>query len=103
MGINKAVYTSLGDAHEIGQSDSSIVKREGQRCAMKVPARENLTSIGEHQWIIGGASRFDLDGFSRVCERSTHRAVYLRHATQAIGVLHARIVFQMRPPDLALA
>jgi hypothetical protein len=36
-------------------------------------------------------------------ERVAHRAVYLRHAAQGIGILHARIVLQMRSANLALA
>jgi len=36
-------------------------------------------------------------------ERAAYSAVHLRHATQAVGVLDARIIFKMRFSDLAVA
>jgi len=36
-------------------------------------------------------------------ERAAHRAVDLRHASQAVGVLHAWIVREMRLANLAVA
>ena len=68
---------------------------------MKISAGENITCLGEHQRVVGRAASFGLNNSPRVLERVAHRAVNLRHATQTVSVLYARIVFQVRLANLA--
>src|SRR6267143_5599911 len=68
---------------------------------MEVSARKDFLSISENQRIVCRTSGFSFNNSSSVCERIAHCPVYLWHATQTVGVLYARIVFQMRPADLA--
>src|ERR1035437_11061095 len=45
--------------------------------------------FGEDERVIGSAAGFNFDGVGGEAECAAHRAVHLRHAAQAVGVLHA--------------
>src|SRR5712691_7148450 len=99
--IHEAIYTSFSDAHQIGQGYGSVIESQRERCAMEVSARQHVTAIGENQRVVGGTSGFSLNNSTRVCEGVAHCTVNLRHAAQTVGILDARIVFQMRRANLA--
>src|SRR2546423_7007743 len=70
---------------------------------MEITSGENVAAVGKHQWIVGRRTGFDFKDLFAMIERASHRPMNLRHATQTVGVLDARIVRQMRLPDLAVA
>src|ERR1051325_2631230 len=69
---------------------------------MKVAARKHFASLRKNQRIISSTATLDFDDLLRVIQSRANCAVYLRHATQTISILHARIVLEMRLPNLAL-
>ena len=70
---------------------------------MEISAGKNIAALGENERVVGRRGRFDFQNVFAVLERAADRAVHLRHATQAVGVLHARIVGEMGLPDFAVA
>ena len=92
----------LHDIADLGRREGEHVGRERDRLGVEIAARKDLASIGHHQRIVGDAVR--LTRQHRGCrtydiEGRTH---HLRLATQRIGVLHARIVGEMRAANLAV-
>ena len=71
---------------------------------MKVSAGQNRSRIGglarKHQRIVGSRAGFNLQHSGNVRQRATHRPVHLRHATQTVGILHARTVLAVRLANL---
>ena len=70
---------------------------------MKIPAGKNVAAVGEDERVVRRRSRFDFQNIFAMVERAAHCAVNLRHAAEAVGVLDAWIVREMRFPDLAVA
>ena len=101
IGIDETVYASLGDANQIGQGNRCIIERQCERCAVKISSGENFTCLRKDQRIVSCASSFNFHNFSSVIQGSANCPVHLRHAAQTVGVLHPRIVFQMRISNLA--
>src|SRR5262249_21479545 len=89
--VDQALDAALGDRAQIGYGDRGVIERQRDRLAMKIAARQDLTLVGEDERVVGGAVDLDLHYAARMFERVAHGAVHLRHATQRIGVLHARI------------
>ena len=70
---------------------------------MKVSAGEHFARFGKDEWIICSAAAFDLNYLSRVTQSGADGPVYLRHATQTVSILHARIAYEMRLTNVAVA
>ena len=51
--------------------------------------------VYEHEWIVGAAASFYLHYFAHVPQRAANCAMDLRHATQTVSILHARIIFNV--------
>ena len=88
--IHHAIDSPFRDRAECGQGNGHKVKRQRQRLAMKIAAGNDLTRARKDQGIIRGAVHFDLENLARVAQGVAHGAVNLRHAAQAVSVLHAR-------------
>ena len=83
--------------------DGGVIESERERRAVKISTGENVAVIGENEWVVGRRAGFDRENFFAMGERAADRAVHLRHAAQAVGILHARIVLRVRRADFALA
>src|SRR2546423_1967793 len=99
--INQAIRTAFAHAHQIGKPDRGIIERERERRAMEISAGNHVTHFCKHKWIIGRRGGFDPQYLFTMTEYAAYRAVHLRHASQTVRILHARIVFEMRLTDLA--
>ena len=66
-----------------------------------MPPESTSPGFGEDQRIVGGGSGLDFDAVGGEAQRAAHRAVHLRHAAQAVGVLHARGSGAARGIDVA--
>ena len=67
-----------------------------------MPPEKTSPVLGKDQRIVGRAASFYLHNSACMGQRIAHGAMNLRHAAQAISVLHARIVFQMGIANLAV-
>jgi hypothetical protein len=86
--IDQPVDAALGDAAQRGERDGGGIERESQRRAVKIAAGDHVAA-GKHQRVIGGRAGFRLHRLPREVQCAAHRAVHLRHAPQAVGILHA--------------
>src|ERR1019366_330278 len=72
-----------------GEGDGGGIEGESEWCTVEVAAGEHGTGFGEDERVIGGGAGLDLDAVGGEAQCAAHRAVHLRHAAQAVGVLHA--------------
>src|SRR5262245_28383456 len=73
-----------------------MIGGHGQRLAVKISATDDVAStvfFHKNKRIVGCAVELDLCEFARLGKGIANRAVNLRGATQAVGVLHAGIFF----------
>ena len=90
------------DAHQIREGDGGVIVnvseqvRRGscRRSELLFPAQRRVCD--KHKGLSVAEPLFDLDRFPRWDNAIAHCAMNLRHAAQAVGVLHARIVVAMR-------
>ena len=68
---------------------------------MEISAGKDIALLRENQRVVGRRGRFDFQDLFAMLERAADRAMDLGHASQTVGVLHPRIVHEMRLPDLA--
>src|SRR5205823_14635409 len=78
-----------------------VIERERKRRTVKISTGDDVAAVSKHEWIIGRRGGFDRQNLFAMSENVTDRAVHLRHATHAVGVLDARIIFAMRFSNLA--
>ncbi len=95
----------LGNSAERGDRDCDLVRSHRQRLTVKISAADDVAAAvaDEYERIVGGAVQFYGCHLARLRQRIAHRAVHLRRAAQAVGILHARIFFRgtMRFANLA--
>src|SRR6185503_86849 len=103
MRINQTIDPAFSNTHQIGYRDRGVVERHGERCAMKVPTRQNFTRCREHERIVSATPGFNFYNLANMIQRSPHRTVNLWHAAQTVSVLHSRIVIQMRSSYFTVA
>ena len=60
---------------------------------MKIPAGEHFACVGKNERIVCSTTAFDFYDLSRVTQSGANGAVYLRHATHTVSILHARIAY----------
>ena len=99
--IRQAIDPAFADAHQIGHGDRRIIKRKGERRAVKISARKDIAVIGKNERVIGRGAGLDRENLFAMIERAADRAMHLRHATQTVGVLDSRIVLRVRRADFA--
>jgi len=85
---------ALRDAAERGQRRRKLIRSQRQRLAVEVAAAQDFSGVREHQGVVGSAVDFDFERSEHVLERVPHRAMYLGHAAQAVGVLEARVALR---------
>src|SRR5437879_623099 len=94
--INQPINPPFAHAHQIDNCNRSVIERKSERRTVKIPARNHISAFREDEWIISRRRRFNQQHIFAVRQRTAHRAVYLRHATQTVSVLDTRIVLYMR-------
>ncbi len=77
---------SLADGGELRHREGRVVERQCQRLAVEVAAGDHLAA-GEDERVVGGSVDLDAEDALELRERVARRAVDLRHAAQAVGVL----------------
>lgn len=74
---------------DLRDRDRHRVESEGQRRALEVPVGEDLTVIGEHQRVVGGAVEIGDQRIGEQLQRRDRGAVDLAGAAEAQRVLQA--------------
>ncbi len=100
-GIDQERDAALGQRADLGDREGQHVGGERHRLAMEIAARQHLVGVGEDQRVVGHAIGLDFEHRRREAEMVEAGAHDLGLAAQAIGILHARIVLEMRAPDRA--
>src|SRR5438270_13549319 len=101
IGIHQSINSPLADAHEIGERNRGVIERKPERRTVKISTGDDVAAVSKYEWIIGRRGGFDRQNPFAMSENVADRAVHLRHATHAVGVLDPRIIFAMRFSNLA--
>ncbi len=101
--VDQAIGPPLADAHQIGQRNRGVIESQGKRSAVKISAGDNVAAFRKDERIIGRRPRFNRENLVAVRESTANRSMDLRHAADAVGVLHARIVLAVRFANLTFA
>ena len=70
---------------------------------MEISAAQYISAFAEYERIVCCRTRFDLNHGASVLKCISHGSVHLWHTAQAVGVLNARIIREMRKPDFAIS
>ena len=100
-GINQHSDAPLGERTDLTNRQRKNVGGERDGLGVEVAAGERRVVFGENERVVGNPVRLVFQrarGLANEIEAGAH---HLRLATQAIGVLHARIVMQVRGADRA--
>src|SRR5947207_3724379 len=100
--IHQSIDAALADTHEIGERNRGVIERERERRTVKISTGDDVAAVSKDEWIIGRRRGFDRQNLFAMSDNVADRAVHLRHATHAVGVLDTRIIFAMRFSNLAL-
>ena len=90
--IHQPVDAPLADAAELGQAHGQRVERQPQHLAVEVAAAQHDAVVGKHERVVRHGAELAPEHAAGEVEGRARRAVHLRHAAQAVGVLHARAV-----------
>ena len=91
-----------GEGADFGDGEREHVRGERDRFRVEVTAGKDLVLLREHERVVGHRGGFDLEdarGVAHLIEACAHD---LWLAAQAVGILHARIVLEVRAADLAV-
>src|SRR5262249_18807410 len=100
VGVDEGLGAALADAAEVRNRGGEQVSGQGERLAVKVPARDDLVRVGKDERVIGGGVHVTLDDAGDVGQRVAQRAVDLRHAADRVSVLHL-VAVRVGKHDLA--
>ena len=102
MRIHEACSPPFGDRRQLRDGHRGVVERQRQRLAVEVAAADHL-SRREDEWVVGRRVDLDAEDALELRQRVASGAVDLRHASEAVGVLHAVLgIGAMGRPDLAV-
>ena len=101
LGIQEPLDPALGDVGQHRKSNRHEIEGESQRLSMKVPARNHILRISEDERVVGCAVQFHGSHAPHILQAFSNRTMYLRYATEAIGILHASTI-EVRLANLAL-
>ena len=87
FGINKLIGATFTYGSELGNSYSKEVEHHSHRLTMEVATTDNHILIGEDNGIVGSRINLCLDDAGNVCYGVLSSTVYLRGATERVGVL----------------
>jgi hypothetical protein len=93
--------TPLRERSYLGDGQSEDIGGERHRLAMEIPSGKHFARIGEHQRIVGHRVRLDDKRRGDMAHEVEASAHDLRLATQAVRILHAIVVDQVRAANLA--
>ena len=95
IGVNKTIGSAFAHAHQIRHRDRSIIERQGKGRAVEITPGNHVIRFCKHKRIIGRRRGFNQQYLFTMSKRAAYRPVHLRHTTQTVCVLHARIVGKM--------
>ena len=100
VGIDHQRDAPLRDGADLGdgQRDLSAAKATGS--AWKLPPETISPALDQHQRVVGGGVRLDLQRARGLAQHVDRGAGHLRLAADAVGVLHARIAVAVAFADL---
>ena len=100
-GVDQQSDAPLRQGADFRDGQRQCVGGQRHRLGVEVAAGEHFAGVGEDEWIVG--HRVGLDGERRrgVAHEVEAGAHHLRLAAQAVGILHAVVVDQVRAADLA--
>ena len=85
---------------QIGDGRGEQVGSQGDRLGVEVAARQHLAGVGEHERVVGRRIHLPFDDAGDERQGVAEGAVDLRHAADAVGVLHLPAI-GVRRDDLA--
>ena len=88
---DEGIKVTYGEA-QFGDGDAQEVQHQRQRLAVEVAAGDNQVVVHENRRVVGHGVDFSFHNGSHVIHRVFHGAMYLRHATERIGVLHVGLL-----------
>ena len=100
-GVDERGDASLADRADLRHSQRNLISGKCDRLGVKIPARDDLSGLNQHQRIVGDGVGFDRQGAGGLHQQVKHGAGHLRLAAQAIGILHALVAFEMRVANVA--
>ena len=100
-GIDQHGDAALGQRADFADGERDDVGGESDGLGVKVAAGQRFVGVGEDQRIVGDAVRLACQRRRGLAQDIERRAHHLRLAAQAIGVLHAVVVCQMRGANRA--
>jgi len=86
------------DRADLGERDRPKVGDEPERSAVEVAARR-YAAVGQHHRVVDRRGELAFGDGADVIERVARCAVYRRGATDAVGVLDARVVGRVAGDD----
>src|SRR6266446_3435970 len=86
--VDEVFHAPLADAAQVSHRGGKVVGGQRDRLSVEVSARDDLRGVGEDQRIVGGGVHLTLDNTRHFGQGIAQGAVYLRHAANAVGVLH---------------
>ena len=100
-GVDEERDAALGKRPGLRDCHCERVRHERHRLGVEVASGEDLIAAGEDERIVGDRVRLGLEHARGVAHLIEARSHHLGLAAQAVGVLYARVVFQMRAADRA--
>src|SRR5207237_9929133 len=88
----EAIDPPLADPGQLGDTQRERVEGEAEDLAVEVAAAQHRAVLGKDQRVVGHRAQLALEHAAREADRLPGRAVHLRHAAPAVGLLYARAV-----------
>src|SRR5882762_7903886 len=100
MRIGHVLGAPLGNSTESGQRNGELIRRHRQWLSVEISAADYVPRAGravrrdKDERVVGRAVEFNFRDGAYSIQSVTYRSVYLRRASQAVGVLHSRIAIR---------
>src|SRR5690349_18035689 len=103
MWVQEPINSPFANAHQIGERNCRVIEHHPEGRSMEISAAQYISAFAEYERIVCCRTRFDLNHGASVLKCISHGSVHLWHTAQAVGVLNARIIREMRKPDFAIS
>ena len=100
-GIDQGGDPPLADRADLRQGQRNLVGGKGDRLGVKISTRDDLSGLNQHQRIVRDGVGLDRQGAGGLHQEIKRGAGHLRLTTQAIGILHTLVAFEMRHANIA--
>src|SRR6266403_3790108 len=99
--INQSINSTFANAHQVGERDRRIIQGQREGGAVKITSGNYIAGFSKDERIVGGRTGLDQENVFTMREDTANRAVDLRHATETVSVLDARVILAMRFANFA--